>query len=72
MFVRVVDVRKNSATYGKWLGVELIGENHKQIWVSRGLAHGFLVFIPTVEILYKTTDMSAKNRLGLSLKRLPG
>lgn len=56
VFDVVVDVRKNSMTYGKWVGVELSAENHKQIWVSPGLAHGFLVLSPTTEILYKTTD----------------
>lgn len=56
VFDVVVDVRKNSLTYGKLFGVELSAENHKQIWVSPGLAHGFLVLSPTAEILYKTTD----------------
>jgi len=56
VFDVVVDVRVNSATYGKWVGIELSAENHKQIWVSPGLAHGFLVLSPTSEILYKTTD----------------
>jgi dTDP-4-dehydrorhamnose 3,5-epimerase len=52
----LVDVRKNSATYGKWVGVELSTENRKQIWISPGLARGFLVMSNTAEILYKTTD----------------
>jgi len=56
VFDVVVDVRKNSATYGKWVGIELSAENHKQMWVPAGLAHGFLVLSPTSEILYKTTD----------------
>lgn len=56
VFDVVVDVKKNSATYGKWVGVELSAENRKQIWVSPGLAHGFLVISSTAEILYKTTD----------------
>jgi len=56
IFDVVIDVRKNSVTYGKWFGIELSAENHKQIWVSPGLAHGFLVQSPTAEILYKTTD----------------
>jgi dTDP-4-dehydrorhamnose 3,5-epimerase len=56
IFDVVVDVRKNSATYGKWHGEELSAENCKQIWISPGLAHGFLVLSPTAEILYKTTD----------------
>jgi dTDP-4-dehydrorhamnose 3,5-epimerase len=56
IFDVVVDVRKNSATYGQYVGAELSAENHKQLWVSPGLAHGFLVLSPTAEILYKTTD----------------
>ncbi|MDF9787830.1 dTDP-4-dehydrorhamnose 3,5-epimerase [Polynucleobacter sphagniphilus] len=56
VFDVVVDVRKNSTTYGKWFGVDLGAKNHKQLWVSPGLAHGFLVISPTAEILYKTTD----------------
>lgn len=52
----VVDLRKNSPTYSKWIGLELSAENHKQLWIPAGLAHGFLVLSPTAEFLYKTTD----------------
>ena len=52
----VVDLRKSSPTYGKWVGVELSAENHKQLWIPPGFAHGFLVLSPTAEFLYKTTD----------------
>ncbi|MEA9598626.1 dTDP-4-dehydrorhamnose 3,5-epimerase [Polynucleobacter sp. AP-Sanab-80-C2] len=51
-----VDLRKNSPTYGKWMGLELSAENHKQLWIPAGLAHGFLVLTPMAEFLYKTTD----------------
>jgi dTDP-4-dehydrorhamnose 3,5-epimerase len=51
-----VDLRKSSPTYGKWAGVELSAENHKQLWIPPGFAHGFLVLSPTAEFLYKTTD----------------
>jgi dTDP-4-dehydrorhamnose 3,5-epimerase len=51
-----VDLRKNSKTFGKWLGVELSAENRKQLWVPPGFAHGFLVLTETAEFLYKTTD----------------
>ena len=51
-----VDLRKSSPTYGKWTGVELSAENHKQLWIPPGFAHGFLVLSPTAEFLYKTTD----------------
>ena len=56
VFDVVVDIRKQSHTYGAWSGVELSAENHKQIWVPPGLAHGFLVLTPTAEFLYKSTD----------------
>ena len=51
-----VDIRKDSPTYGKWVGVELSADNHKQMWIPPGLAHGFLVLSETAEFLYKTTD----------------
>ena len=51
-----VDLRKSSPTYGKWVGVELSAENHKQLWIPKGFAHGFLTLSTTAEFLYKTTD----------------
>jgi len=51
-----VDIRKDSPSYGKWAGVELSSQNHKQLWIPAGLAHGFLVLSETAEFLYKTTD----------------
>ena len=56
VFDVVVDLRKDSATFGQWVGVELSSENHKQLWVPPGFAHGFLVLSETAEFLYKTTD----------------
>ena len=56
VFDVIVDIRKNSPTYGKWMGVELSAQNHKQLWIPAGLAHGFLVLSETAEFLYKTTD----------------
>jgi len=56
IFDVVVDIRKNSPTYGKWVGLELSAQNHKQLWIPAGLAHGFLVLSETAEFLYKTTD----------------
>jgi len=56
VFDVVVDIRKDSPTYGKWVGVELSAQNHKQMWIPAGLAHGFLVLSETAEFLYKTTD----------------
>jgi len=56
VFDVAVDTRKESPTYGKWVGIELSAQNHKQMWIPPGLAHGFLVLTPTAEFLYKTTD----------------
>jgi dTDP-4-dehydrorhamnose 3,5-epimerase len=56
VFDVVVDLRKDSATFGQWAGAELSAENHKQLWVPPGFAHGFLVLSETAEFLYKTTD----------------
>ena len=54
-----VDVRRNSATFGKWVGVLLSAENKRQLWVPPGFAHGFLVLKEATEFLYKTTDYYA-------------
>jgi dTDP-4-dehydrorhamnose 3,5-epimerase len=51
-----VDLRKDSSTFGKWVAEELTSENHKQMWLPPGFAHGFLVLSETAEFLYKTTD----------------
>jgi dTDP-4-dehydrorhamnose 3,5-epimerase len=56
VFDAVVDIRKDSPTFGKWVGIELSAKNHRQLWVPPGLAHGFLVLSETAEFLYKTTD----------------
>jgi dTDP-4-dehydrorhamnose 3,5-epimerase len=49
-------MRKDSSTFSKWVGLELSSENHKQVWVPPGFAHGFLALSETAEFLYKTTD----------------
>ena len=51
-----VDIRPQSPSYGTWVGIELSAENHKQLWIPPGLAHGFLVISESAEFLYKTTD----------------
>lgn len=55
----VVDLRKSSPTFGQWEGVELSGENHHQLWVPPGFAHGFVVLSESADFLYKTTDYYA-------------
>jgi dTDP-4-dehydrorhamnose 3,5-epimerase len=59
VFDVAVDIRKSSPTFGQWVGVELNEDNHKQLWVPAGFAHGFLVLSETAEFLYKTTDYYA-------------
>lgn len=59
VFDVAVDVRKDSPTFGKWVGVHLSAENKRQLWVPEGLAHGFLVLSEVAEFLYKTTDYYA-------------
>lgn len=59
VFDVAVDIRKSSPTFGKWVGVELSEDNHRQLWVPPGFAHGFLVLSETAEFLYKTTDYYA-------------
>ncbi len=59
VFDVAVDLRKSSATFGSWVGVELSGENHRQLWVPPGFAHGFLVLSEQADFLYKTTDYYA-------------
>ena len=51
-----VDIRRHSATFGQWVGVELSGANHRQLWLPPGMAHGFLVLSESADFLYKTTD----------------
>ena len=59
VFDVAVDIRKTSPTFGKWGGVELSEDNHRQLWVPPGLAHGFLVISESADFLYKTTDYYA-------------
>jgi dTDP-4-dehydrorhamnose 3,5-epimerase len=59
VFDVAVDIRKSSPTFGQWVGVELSADNHRQLWVPPGFAHGFLVLSETADFLYKTTDYYA-------------
>ncbi len=56
VFDVAVDLRKDSSTFGKWVGEVLSSENRKQLWIPPGFAHGFLVLSETAEFLYKTTN----------------
>ena len=54
-----VDLRRQSPTFGQWVGAHLSAENNRQMWVPEGFAHGFLVLSEFAEFLYKTTDYYA-------------
>ena len=56
VFDVAVDLRENSKTYGKWVGVILSEENRKQLYIPEGFAHGFLVLSEVAEFTYKCTD----------------
>jgi dTDP-4-dehydrorhamnose 3,5-epimerase len=56
VFDVAADTRPDSPTFGRWVGVELSGANHRQMWIPAGLAHGFLVTSDSADFLYKTTD----------------
>ena len=56
VFDVAVDIRRSSPTFGQWVGVELSEDNHRQLWVPPGFAHGFVVLSETADFLYKTTD----------------
>jgi len=59
VFDVAVDMRRGSATFGRWAGTELSATEHRQVWVPTGFAHGFLVLSDTADFLYKTTNYYA-------------
>lgn len=64
VFDVAVDLRSDSATYGKWYGVLLTEENKKQFLIPKGFAHGFLVLTDTAEFCYKCDDFYHANDEG--------
>lgn len=56
IFDVAVDIRKDSNTFGQWYGTELSEENHRQMYIPEGFAHGFLVLSDVAECCYKCTD----------------
>lgn len=56
VFDVAVDLRDDSDTFGKWVGVELSEKNFKQLYIPEGFAHGFLVLSEEAEFCYKVTD----------------
>lgn len=55
VFDVAVDIRSGSATFGKWVGVELSEDNNRQFWIPPGFAHGFVTLTDSADFLYKTT-----------------
>jgi dTDP-4-dehydrorhamnose 3,5-epimerase len=64
VFDVAVDMRKSSPTFGRWVGVELSGTNHRQFWIPPGFAHGFVVTSDSADFLYKTTGYYAPHSEG--------
>lgn len=56
VFDVAVDIRDGSPTYGKWVGVVLSADNHRQLWIPEGFAHGFLTLSERAQFVYKTTN----------------
>jgi dTDP-4-dehydrorhamnose 3,5-epimerase len=56
-----VDIRRGSPSFGQWVGVELSADNHRQLWIPEGFAHGFLALEDDTHFLYKTTDQYARD-----------
>ena len=59
IFDVAVDIRRGSPTYAKWVGIELSAENHRQLFIPRGFAHGFITLTDDVEVLYKADNLYA-------------
>ena len=66
IFDVVVDIRKNSPTYGKWVGEILSEENHRSLYLPEGFAHGFCVLSEEADVLYKVSnEYSPENERGI-------
>ena len=59
VFDVAVDIRRSSPRFGQWVGVELSEDNHRQMWIPPGFAHGFVVTSESADFLYKTTEYYA-------------
>ena len=61
IFDVAVDLRRDQATFGQWVGARLSAANHQQLWVPPGFAHGFLTLSDQADVLYKTTDFWSRD-----------
>ena len=59
VFDVAVDMRRSSASFGRWVGADLDAQSHRQMWIPPGFAHGFVVLSESADFLYKTTDYYA-------------
>jgi dTDP-4-dehydrorhamnose 3,5-epimerase len=59
IFDVAVDLRKSKPTFGRWVAYDLSEDNHRQLWIPPGFAHGFLVLSEIADVLYKATDYYA-------------
>jgi dTDP-4-dehydrorhamnose 3,5-epimerase len=59
IFDVAVDLRRTSSSFGRWTGAVLSAENHRQLWIPPGFAHGFLVTSGTADVLYRCTEAYA-------------
>ena len=64
VFDVAVDMRRDSPGFGQWVGCELSADNHRQLWIPPGFAHGFLVLSESADFLYKTTNYYAPQAEG--------
>ncbi len=66
IFDVAVDIRKNSPTYGKWVGEILSNENHRSLYIPEGFAHGFSVLSEKADVIYKvSSEYSQENEGGI-------
>jgi dTDP-4-dehydrorhamnose 3,5-epimerase len=61
IFDVAVDLRRRSATYGRWCGTRLSADNRCQLWIPPGFAHGFIALSEQADVLYKATDYYASD-----------
>jgi len=56
----VLDIRRHSPTFGRWQSTRLSAENHRQLWIPAGFAHGFITLSPSAQFQYKTSNYWAR------------